>query len=129
MDDEIRLMIPADPRMILVVRMALVGYCCQHRADVDTLEDIRMLVDEACYCLIRQSNPAASMTVTATTQDNRTRIRFEVTKDLNQSKMAIREQEAEIARCILDTLASDVKILQDEGEMYAIEIDVHLEPL
>ncbi len=129
MDDEIRLMIPAEARMILVARMALAGYCCQHGADVDTLEDIRMLVDEACYCLLRQSSLAASMTISAATHNDKTRIRFEVKRDPDRQNGATQKQDTEIARCILDTLASNVRISQDEGEMYAIEIDVHLEPL
>ncbi len=130
MGDEIRLTVPADPRMMLVVRMALAGFCCQCGADVDTLDDIRTLSDEACYCLMHQSRAVTALTVTARQRDAGTRIRFEAALDpASARQVSSREAETEIARCILDTLASDVRIAQDEGDMVAIEIDVHLDPL
>lgn len=129
MNDEIRLTVPAKPQMMLVVRMALAGFCSQCGADVDTLDDVRMLADEACYCLMHQSRPVKTLLVTATIMDEqRAHIRFEGRPDLQKTQQD-QQPDLDIARGILNSLASDVQLAHDKGDMCAIEVDVHLGPL
>ena len=116
MNDAIQLTIPAKPHMMLVARMTLAGYCSQCGADVDTLEDIRTLCDESCYC------------ITASREAEKVRIRFEAVKDAANARCK-RLHDPEIARGILGTLAADVELKHDQGDMYAIEVAVYLGPL
>lgn len=127
MNDEIRLTIPAKPEMMIVARMALAGFCSQGGADVDTLDDIRILSDEACYCLMNQPRPADALTVSATAEGRQARIRFEA-RHGNVPAEARGGHDPEIARGILGTLASDVILSHDNGNMHAIEVVVHLSP-
>lgn len=128
MNDEIRLVIPAKDQMLLVVRMTLSGYCSQFGADMDTLDDIRTLSDEACYCLMHQSQQAELLSISAGMDGDHVRIRFEAKrapKVLSDRK----PHDPDIAQGILSTLATDVSLHKDQGEMHAIEVSVHLKPL
>jgi len=128
MNDAIQLTIPAKPHMMLVARMALAGYCSQCGADVDTLEDIRTLCDESCYCLMHQARQAKALCITASREAEKVRIRFEAVKDAANARCK-RLHDPEIARGILGTLAADVELKHDQGDMYAIEVAVYLGPL
>lgn len=128
MNDEIRLAFPAKESMLLVARMTLAGYACQHGADVDTLDDIRTLSDEACYCLIHQQQAAETLQITAGMEDKQLVIRFEA----KRSRRILSGEPAhdpEIAEGILNSLASNVQLSHDKGDMHAIEVAVYLGPL
>ena len=128
MNDEIRLVLPAKEQMLLVARMALAGYCCQYGADMDTLDDIRTLSDEACYCLMHQPQPADTISISAGMEGQLVKIRFEArrTRKIVPSQTP---HDPEIAHGILSSLASDVQLRHDKGDMHAIEVAVHLGPL
>lgn len=128
MNDEIRLVLPAKETMLLVARMALAGYCCQYGADMDTLDDIRTLSDEACYCLMHQPKPADMLSISAGMEGKLVKIRFEARR---QRTLASNDapHDPEIAHGILSSLASDVQLSHDKGDMHAIEVAVHLGPL
>lgn len=128
MKDEIRLMIPADDKMLLVARMTLAGYCCQFGADMDTLDDVRTLSDEACYALMHQPQPAETIRISAGMEGKLVKIRFEAKRTRNFMP-ATEAHDPEIAHGILSSLASDVKLSHDKGDMHAIEVAVHLGPL
>lgn len=127
MDDTIRLTIPAQPRMVLVVRMTLAGYCSQCGADIDTLEDIRTLADEACYCLMHQPRVAARLRVSARMEGPTARIRFEA--ECLGEATGLPAHDTEIARGILSSLATEVWLEEKDGEINAIEAAVRLGPL
>lgn len=128
MSEEIRLVIPAKSEMLLVARMALAGFCSQLGADVDTLDDVRTLSDEACYCLMHQTHEAKAIIITAVVTENKATIRFEAKQDLKVISVEARH-DMEIARGILGTLASDVKLQQNKEQMVTIEVSVHLKPV
>lgn len=128
MNDEMRLILPAKEPMLLVARMALAGYACQFGADVDTLDDIRTLSDEACYCLMHQPQPAEMLSISAGMEGQMMKIRFES----KRSRTIIPTEathDPDIAHGILSSLASDVQLRHDKGDMHAIEVAVHLGPL
>lgn len=128
MNDEMRLILPAKEPMMLVARMALAGYACQFGADVDTLDDIRTLSDEACYCLMNQPQPAETLSISAGMEGKLCKIRFEA-KKMRRIIPTESAHDPEIAHGILSSLASDVQLRHDKGEMHAIEVAVHLGPL
>ncbi len=128
MNDEIRLIVPAKDSMMLVVRMALAGYACQNGADVDTLDDIRTLSDEACYALMHQPQHAETLSISAGMEGALCKIRFEAKRTLKIIP-AQETHDPEIAHGILASLASDVQLRRDKGDMHAIEVAVHLGPL
>ncbi len=128
MNDEIRLILPAKDSMMLVVRMALAGYACQNGADVDTIDDIRTMSDEACYALMHQPRHAESISVSAGMEGALCKIRFETKRTLKIIP-AEETHDPEIAHGILSSLASDVQVSHDKGDMHAIEVAVYLGPL
>jgi hypothetical protein len=128
MQDGFTLTIPAKSEMMLVVRMALAGYCSQCGADIDTLDDIRILSDEACYFLMHQSMKAKSLSVSTSKDGNLASIRFEAEYDEHTKERTL-PHDPEVACGILSTLAADIRLDTNEGSMSAIEVDVHLGPL
>lgn len=128
MNDEIRLIVPAQENMLLVARMALAGYCCQYGADVDTLDDVRTLSDEACYALLHQPQPVEMLSISAGMEGDFVKIRFEA-KRAHKVVLQKNPHDPEIAHGILSSLASDVQLRHDKGEMHAIEVAVNLKPL
>ena len=128
MRDGITLTIPAKPEMMLVVRMALAGYCGQCGADIDTLDDIRTLSDEACYFLMHQSLTAKHLSIAASKDGNLANIRFEAVYD-EHMKRRTPPHDPEIAYGILGTLAAGIRMDTNDGAMNAIEVDVHLGPI
>ena len=128
MRDLMMLTIPAKPEMLLVVRMALAGYCSQCGADIDTLDDIRTLADEACYFLMHQTMEAKSLSIDASRDGSLASIRFEAAYNgLTNSPASLHDPE--IAYGILGTLATDIRVKTKNGAMNAIEVDVHLGPI
>lgn len=128
MRDEIRLNLPAKEQMLLVARMALAGYCCQYGADMDTLDDIRTLSDEACYALLHQPQQAEMLSISAGMEGDHVKIRFEA----KRSRKIIPSEtphDPEIAHGILSSLATDVQMSHNKGDMHAIEVAVHLRPM
>lgn len=128
MNDEIRLILPAKEQMLLVARMTLAGYACQFGADMDTMDDIRTLSDEACYCLMHQPQPADTLSISAGMEGPLMKVRFEAKR---QRQIITTEvpHDPEIAHGILSSLASDVQLSHNKGDMHAIEVAVHLGPL
>lgn len=129
MNDEIRLVVPAKEQMLLVARMTLAGYACQYGADMDTLDDIRTLSDEACYCLMHQPQPAESISISAGMEGPLVKIRFEAKRQRQIVVTESSSHDPEIAHGILSSLASDVQLSHQKGDMHAIEVAVHLGPL
>lgn len=128
MRDTIMLTIPAKPEMMLVIRMALAGYCSQCGADIDTLDDIRTLSDEACYFLMHQSLKATKLSIAASKAGNLASIRFEAEFD-EHAKGPMYPHDPEIACGILGTLAADIRMNTKDRAMNVIEVDVHLGPI
>lgn len=128
MNDEIRLVLPAKDNMLLVARMALAGYACQNGADVDTLDDIKTLSDEALYCLLHQPQEAETVHISAGMEGKMVKIRFEAKRT---RKILARDtaHDPEIAQGILQSLATDVCLRHDKGDMHAIEVAVNLGPM
>lgn len=125
MTDEIRLTLPAKENMLLVARMALAGYCCQFGADMDTLDDIRTVSDEACYALMHQPKEADLLFITAGIDGDMAHIRFEV-KHTARTLLTDTAHDPEIAQGILSSLVSDVSLSHDKGSMHAIEVSIQL---
>lgn len=128
MRDEMTLTIPAKPEMMLVARMTLAGYCSQCGADVEILDDVRMLSDEACFFLMHQEMKAKKILISATRDGDLASIRFEAVYD-KHIKELMPPHDPEIACGILGSLAVAIRLDTDGGCMNAVEVDVHLGPL
>lgn len=126
MHDEFNLAIPATQQMLLVARMALSGFCCQYGADVDTIDDIRMLSDEACYCLMHQPELASGLRINAWADGSIVHIRFEAEHGAGENIKKDTPDDAEIVRGILSTLASHVRLAVEQDATCAIEVEVSL---
>lgn len=125
MRDEIKLVIPAKTEMMLATRMALAGFYSQCGADIDTLDDIRTLSDEACYCLMHQSKVAETLCIEASAEGDLAMIRFGVIFCKGNTR-SFSQHDPEIACGILSTLALNIRLCTEDDTMNAIEVDVHL---
>lgn len=125
MRDEFRLVIPASEPMLLVARMALAGLCSQYGADADTLDDIRTLSDEACYCLMHQGREADLLHIAARVEGSSAHIHFEA-EHRQGAQPPAKRHDPEIARGILRTLATDVQIVNTMNMITAIDVEVNL---
>lgn len=124
MNEKMRLQIPAQQSMVLVARMALAGLCAQFGADLDTLDDIRTACDEACYCLMNQGKKAQKLEISCRSEEPKMRICFTAHREAGGE--VSEAHDSEIARGILETLASEVTLQHDECGVYGIEMLVHL---
>ncbi len=125
MTDTMRLRIPAKQSMMLVARMALTGYVNQCGADVDTLDDVRTLSDEACFCLMNQPAPVQAIDIEAQSDCANVHMRFSAVGDCDSPPSAP-PHDPEIARGILSTLATQVCLKLDCDQVRAIELIVRV---
>lgn len=126
MTDEICLTIPAQQDMLLVARMALAGLCARCGADCETLEDIRTACDEACYCLMHQPFAARTLTLRASTGEGRLCVVFTAERGEKTGRPLY---DVELARGILSSLVSRVRIAHDGDGVREIELTAHVAPL
>ena len=124
-DQMVELRVPARQEMLLVVRMTLSGLCAKCGMGMDAVENIRIAVDEACYCLIHQTRPVAWLKMTCTWDDERLFVRLEAERSQGPSSNAA-THDPEVAQCILSTLVPEVDMRHDDGGVYGIDLVIRL---
>ena len=67
---EVVLTVPADASFVSLVRTAASAVCAQADFTVETLDDVRLAVDEACALAIADAPPGADLTVGFAVEDN-----------------------------------------------------------
>ncbi|MDR2656794.1 MAG: hypothetical protein LBB86_03095 [Oscillospiraceae bacterium] len=135
----IELTIPAREDMLLIARMALSGVCVRCGFSLDAVEDARIAADEACYCLMHQCEPAASLRMTCRWDDTRLSIAFASVRECGESSVPSAEldpdrsdesgqlgesDQAALARSILETLVTSAKLSVGAFGVYSIQMEI-----
>ena len=121
----VELKVPARQEMLLVVRMALSGLCAKCGMGMDAVENVRIAVDEACYCLMHQMRPVAWLKMTCTWDDERLLVRLDAQRTEGLPS-AVAAHDPEVAHCILSTLVPEVDMRHDDGGVYGIDLVIRL---
>lgn len=120
-NDEICLRVPARQSSLIVVRMMLSGVCAQLGADMETIEDVRMAADEACYCLMNQPAAACALSVCCAPKDEgHISVRFAAERAREGGDAS--RSDPDIARGILETLACEVRLEHDAQGIFEIDL-------
>lgn len=120
---EVMLRVPGDRQYALAIRTALGGVAILKDLDADTLDDLRMAADEICDCLLHQGREVAHLDVAVYDEGDYLRVAFSV-KYSGEAQSPC-EDETEITRAVLQTLASDVTMSRCENAVQCISILLH----
>ena len=89
----------------LIARMALIG-------------DLQTAVNECCDCLLHQTTTPETLVLSARAEKGRLQFRFSAEGEAGQGPADA--LDAEIARCVLETLLPEVRLETDEHGVYGI---------
>lgn len=106
-EPEVLLRVPGDRQYALAIRTALGGVAILKDLDADTLDDLRMAADEMCDCLLHQGRTVDHLEVAV--YDEGDYLKVAISACYGEKKCPC-EDETEITRAVLQTLASDVEM-------------------
>ena len=106
---EISLRVPAGKEYALVLRLALGGVAILKDLDAGTLDDLRVAADECCDCLLHQG--AAAQWLELNVYDCQEHLTVSISAEFSGADaIASCEDETEITRAVLETLAPEVTL-------------------
>ena len=113
---EITLRVPGNKAYALVLRLALGGVAILKDLDAGTLDDLRAASDEACDCLLHQGREATSLELTV--RDGGHELTVSIAAEFSCEEGAVAadcQEETEISRAVLETLAPCVQLQAEKG--------------
>ena len=112
MKPEISLRVPGKKEYALILRLALGGAAVLKDLDAGTLDDLRIASDEACDCLLHQGRQVEWLELNVTDEGDRLLVTIgaEFSVDGDEDAAPLCEEELEISRTVLETLAPQVKL-------------------
>ena len=123
--EPIELCLPADPELMLVIRLTAAGVIARAGATVDRMDDLKLAVEEACACLMEQVNPPRRLCLRFAAGENRLRLRAEALDAARQCG-DVDDDALEVMRCILLSLADSASIEVKNGFIAAVELTAAL---
>ncbi|MDD7662785.1 MAG: hypothetical protein PUJ39_08335, partial [Eubacteriales bacterium] len=102
----------------LIARMALSGLGMLAGLDADLIGDLQTAVNECCDCLLHQTTTPETLVLSARAEKGRLQFRFSAEGEAGQGPADA--LDAEIARCVLETLLPEVRLETDEHGVYGI---------
>ena len=118
----IELTLPAEPRMLLIIRLITAGVTARAGLTVDAVEDVKMAVEEACNCLLRCAC-CESLKLSFMAVDGVLHIRVEVMGRPEEFvKPAGDCDEVQVIRFILESMVDDAHVIYDGSALSAIEM-------
>lgn len=124
-NDAIELNLAADAGMMLVVRLTTAGVIARAGLTIDAMDHLKMATEEACNCLIGQENPPKRIGLRFRCDEDRLKIAVQALDGVDAAGNA-NEDELEIVRCILASLADEVFIDVRNGWIRAVELQAAL---
>lgn len=121
----VELSVAADRSMMLVIRLTAAGVIARAGLTIDAMDSLKMATEEACNCLIAQKNPPERLAVRFAIEDDELVIQAIAGAD-EDVQGDVDENELEIVRCILASLADDVAFDVSNGWLRAIELRARL---
>lgn len=113
------LTLPADEASLIVVRLTASGVASRFTTDLETLEDFKTAVYEACYAILHQRH-----------RPERLEIHFDIENGLyveicgigNREETKERMPDERLCHAVLCTIASEVSINRDDLGLTAINM-------
>ena len=102
----------------LIARMALSGLGMLAGLDADLIGDLQTAVNECCDCLLHQTTTPETLVLSARAEKGRLQFRFFAEGEAGQGPADA--LDAEVARCVLETLLPEVRLATDEHGVYGI---------
>ena len=121
-EPEVLLRVPGDRQYALAIRTALGGVAILKDLDADTLDDLRMAADEMCDCLQHQGRTVDHLEVAV--YDEGDYLKVAISACYGEKKCPC-EDETEITRAVLQTLASDVEMTRCGDCVQCITLLLH----
>ena len=120
--EPIELKVPAQKSMMLVIRLTAAGVIARAGLTVDRLDDVKMAVEEACTCMIEAAQPPKNLKLTFSEWEDGLRIL--ICGDCACGGATPDEDEINVVRCILESLANGVEIFRSGDQLTGIELRV-----
>lgn len=118
---EISLRVPGERVYALVIRTMLGGVALLKDLDMDDLDDLRIAMDEACYCLLDQGVPVPWLT--ATVQGDGTELTVSLEADMDETDAGPAPDDIAMTRAVLETLMPQVHLtLSASGRIRRIDL-------
>ena len=110
---DVVIQIPCDATFIRVVRLATSGTATLAGFDVDTIDDLRIAVDEMAATLIELAEPQRTLTLTLQIGPDRLRIVGEVETGVDPT--GVDPERHALGRMILDAVTDHHELVVDGG--------------
>lgn len=108
---------------MLVLRLTTAGVVARAGLTVDRMDDVKLAVEEACSCLIREAGGPELLRLRFTEAEETLRI---AVRGEGGSPAPIGDDEREVVRCILETLVDGAEIHTDGDAIAGVELRVRL---
>ena len=118
----VTLRIPADRSMMLVARLTAAAVLARAGMSADKLDEMKMAVEEALTCLL-QACGISEIELRFTRLADGLAIALTGVPEIGSAPGAsFDEEELTVVRCILETMADEVRIREERGTVRAIEL-------
>ena len=118
----IELTLPAEPRMLLIIRLITAGVTARAGLTVDAVEDVKMAVEEACNCLLRCASCDA-LKLRFTSESGVLYMRVEGMGEPAEPHTLVGDcDEVQVIRYILESMVDDAHVIYDGSALSAIEM-------
>ena len=123
LDRPVELAVPAKRSMMLVLRLTAAGVVARAGLTVDRMDDVKLAVEEACSCLIGESGGPEALRLRFAQDGDCLRV---TVRGEGGEPVSLSEDEREVVRCILESLADGAQIRMDGEAVSEIELRVAL---
>ena len=115
----VELAVAADAESMLIVRLTAAGVLARAGSTLDQMDALKSAVEEACTCLVRQKNPPERMTLKFSCEG----LVFAAEGVNADSPVGdMDETEREVVKCILESVADEVRLDVRDGWLRGVEI-------
>ena len=121
--EPVELALPAQRNMMLVLRLTTAGVVARAGLTVDRMDDVKLAVEEACNCLIRDAGGPERLRLRFTEADGALRISV---RGAGGSPAPTGADEREVVRCILESLVDGAELRADGDVITGAELRVAL---
>lgn len=118
----IEITLPAEPGMLLIIRLITAGVTARAGLTMDAVEDVKMAVEEACNCLLRCAS-FESLRLKFISEEGVLRMRVEGVGEPNEPRAPAGDcDEVQVIRYILESMVDDAHVIYDGNALSAIEM-------
>ena len=117
----VELVVAADAESMLIVRLTAAGVLARAGSTLDKMDSLKSAVEEACTCLVNQTNPPERMALRFSCEDDQLVFGAE---GISESTPAgdMDETEQEVVRGILEAGADEVCLFVRDGWLKGVEL-------